>query len=192
MNKRVLLCVSTVLVVSVAGGCGSETPPNATEEQLATTPMPLKLTSDALVEGEPIPAKYTCDGENVSPPLEWSDPPQTTRSFALIVDDPDAAGSAWVHWVLYNIPAEVRFLPESMPSGAELPDGSLHGDNGWGSSAYGGPCPPGGESHRYVFKLYALDVMLDSDSGTNKAALERAMEGHILAQGRMTRRYGRQ
>ena len=120
MNRLVLLSMSIVLIVSVTAGCGSSTPPDATEELPTTTPTPLRLSSGALIQGEPIPTRYTCDGENVSPRLEWSDPPQTTRSFALVVDDPDAAGTTWVHWVLYNIPAEARSLPEGMPAEAEL------------------------------------------------------------------------
>ena len=143
--------------------------------------MPFELTSTAFTPGEPIPRKYTCDGEDISPPLRWSDPPQDTQSFALIDDDPDAPRGTWVHWVLYNLPAETRALPEAVPPDANLPDGSRHGQNTWPRLGYGGPCPPSG-THRYFFKLYALDAVLDLASGASKKQLLRAMEGHILGQ----------
>jgi len=143
--------------------------------------MPFELTSTAFASGEPIPLKYTCDGQDISPPLQWGDPPQNTQSFALIADDPDAPVGTWVHWVLYNLPAETRALPEAVPPDAELPDGSRHGQNSWQRLDYGGPCPPSG-THRYFFKLYALDTVLDLDAGAGKKQVLRAMEGHILAQ----------
>jgi len=142
--------------------------------------MPFELTSTAFGAGDPIPRKYTCDGEDTSPPLQWSDPPQGTQSFALIADDPDAPMGTWVHWVLYNLPASVHALSESVPMDADLPDGSRHGQNGWRRLGYGGPCPPGG-THRYFFKLYALDAQLDLAAGASKEELLQAMEGHILA-----------
>jgi Raf kinase inhibitor-like YbhB/YbcL family protein len=142
--------------------------------------MSFELTSTAFGAGDPIPRKYTCDGEDTSPPLQWSDPPQGTQSFAVIADDPDAPMGTWVHWVLYNLPASIRALPEGVPLDANLPDGSRHGQNGWRRLGYGGPCPPGG-THRYFFKLYALDVQLDLAAGASKEELLQAMEGHILA-----------
>jgi len=153
--------------------------------------MPFILTSSAFAPGEPIPLRYTCDGDDVSPPLAWSDPPQGTQSFALIADDPDAPAGTWVHWVLYNLPAEARELPEAIPPDAELPDGSRHGNNSWRRPGYGGPCPPGG-THRYFFKLYALDTLLDLEAGASKDKLLQAMEGHILAQAELMGVYTRQ
>ena len=153
--------------------------------------MPFELTSTAFAPGEPIPRKYTCDGEDISPPLQWSDPPQGTQSFALINDDPDAPVGTWVHWVLYNLPAKARALPEAIPPDAELPDGSRHGENSWRRMGYGGPCPPSG-THRYFFKLYALDTMLDLAAGASKEQLLQAMEGHILAQTEVMGVYTRQ
>jgi Raf kinase inhibitor-like YbhB/YbcL family protein len=144
--------------------------------------MPFELTSIAFAPGQPIPQKYTCDGQDISPPLQWSDPPQGTQSLALICDDPDAPVGTWVHWVLYNLPAEARALPEAVPPDAELSDGSRQGKNGWGNLGYGGPCPPGGSTHRYFFKLYALDTVLDLEAGASKKQVLQAMEGHILAQ----------
>ena len=140
---------------------------------------PISFTSSAFAHEAPIPVKYSCDGENISPPLAWTDPPDGTESFALINDDPDAPGGVWVHWVLYNIPADARGLQEAVPAQETLSDGSQHGENSWGRRDYGGPCPPGG-THRYFFKLYALDSMLDLGPGADKEALLTAMEGHIL------------
>jgi Raf kinase inhibitor-like YbhB/YbcL family protein len=161
-----------------------------TEESLATEEIPFELTSMEFNYEEPIPIKFSCDGANISPPLQWGDPPEGTLSFALIFDDPDAPAGIWVHWVLYNIPAEARALSEAIPSEAELPDGSRHGLNSFGRMDYGGPCPPGGP-HRYFFKLYALDVMLDLEPGADKEILLQAMEGHILAQAELMGTYAR-
>lgn len=143
--------------------------------------MAFQLTSSAFQPEGSIPAKYTCQGEDTSPPLRWSDPPVETASFALIVDDPDAPMGTWVHCVLYNLPGDVRELAESTLSDANLPDGSRQGNNSWGRTGYGGPCPPSG-THRYFFKLYALDAELDLVEGATKEQLLQAMEGHILAQ----------
>lgn len=142
--------------------------------------MPFQLTSSAFGAGDPIPRKYTCDDHDISPPLEWSDPPQGTQSFALIADDPDAPVGTWVHWLLYNLPAATCALAEAVPPDAELTDGSRHGRNSWGRPSYGGPCPPGG-THRYFFKLYALDTEPELAAGASKEELLQAMEGHILA-----------
>jgi Raf kinase inhibitor-like YbhB/YbcL family protein len=144
--------------------------------------MAFRLTSSAFTPGGSIPSRYTCEGADASPPLEWSDAPEGTRTFALIVDDPDAPDPAkpqrvYVHWVLYNIPASINKLAENSARGA-LPKGSSHGSNDWGKQAYGGPCPPIGR-HRYFFKLYALDSQLSLNNPT-KAQVEQAMEGHIL------------
>jgi Raf kinase inhibitor-like YbhB/YbcL family protein len=153
--------------------------------------MAFKLTSTAFVHEAPIPSKYTCDGEDISPPLEWSDPPADARAFAIIMDDPDAPVGTWVHWVLYDLPAGTRMLPEAVSSDAELPDGSRHGENSWRRTDYGGPCPPSGV-HRYFFKLYALDVALDLDAGATKEELLQAMEGHVLAQTELMGTYTRE
>lgn len=153
--------------------------------------MPFTLTSTAFRPGAPIPRTYTCDDRNISPPLQWNDPPAGVRSFALIMDDPDAPGGVWVHWVLYNLPAEARSLPEAVAPVAARPDGSRQGMNSWPRLGYGGPCPPSG-THRYVFKLYALDTLLDLAANANKAQLLQAMEGHILAQAELIGTYARQ
>jgi hypothetical protein len=139
--------------------------------------MTFTLISSAFAQGQPIPRKYTCDGEDISPPLRWNDPPDGTQSFALIADDPDAPVGTWVHWVLYNLPANGRDLPER----AGLPPGSQEGRNSWKRLGYGGPCPPSG-THRYFFKLYALNTKLNLAAGADKPQLLRAMAGHILTQ----------
>lgn len=139
--------------------------------------MAFEITSPAFSAGQMIPAQYTCDGQDISPPLRWSDAPQGTQSFALIADDPDAPRGTWVHWVLFNLPAEAHELPER----AALPAGSQQGKNSGGRVGYGGPCPPSG-THRYFFKLYALDTTLNLAAGADKEQLLRAMAGHILAE----------
>ena len=152
--------------------------------------MALTLTSIGFDAEGAIPPKYSCDGEDISPALAWSDPPPGTLSFGLILDDPDAPGGTWVHWVLFNIPATARALPEAVPPDTILADGSVHGTSSFNSLGYGGPCPPGG-THRYYFKLYALDAILDLEPAANKADLEAAMENHILARAELMGTYGR-
>lgn len=154
------------------------------------TIMALAITSTAFAGGGPIPARHTCQGEDVSVPLAWKDLPAGTKSLALIVDDPDAPDPAapkrtWVHWVLYNLPATAGGLPEAVD---ELPAGALEGRNDWGRTGYGGPCPPIGR-HRYVHKLYALDTVLPDLGEPTKAELERAMEGHVLAKAELVGTY---
>ncbi len=143
--------------------------------------MTFSFSSPAFGHGQPIPAVYTCKGRNISPPLTWSDLPQGTKSLALIMDDPDAPLGTWVHWVIYNIPPTRTGLEEALPSEERLADGSLQGKNSWRRIGYGGPCPPSG-THRYYFRLYALDSMLSLAPGAMKEQLLQAMQGHILAQ----------
>jgi Raf kinase inhibitor-like YbhB/YbcL family protein len=154
--------------------------------------MSLTITSPAFASGAEIPAVCTCEGADTSPRLEWSGAPDGTKSFALIVDDPDAPDPAapkmtWVHWVLYNLPADTTHLPEAVKPSA-LPGGTLVGTNDWKRSGYGGPCPPIGR-HRYFFKLYALDTTLPDLKSPTKSALEKAMQGHILAETQMIGTY---
>jgi len=148
------------------------------------------LTSTAFNEGEKIPVKYTCDGEDISPPLSWSNAPEGTKSFALISDDPDAPMGIWVHWVIFNIPSDVNNLPEDIPADGILDDGTVHGTNDFRMYGYGGPCPPGG-THRYYFKLYALDTVLDLEPGASKKTLERSIKKHILGQAQLMGTYSR-
>jgi Raf kinase inhibitor-like YbhB/YbcL family protein len=154
--------------------------------------MSLKITSSAFVEGGAIPARYTCEGEDFSPPLAWSGFPVNARTLALIVDDPDAPDPAkpqrvYVHWVVYNIPASVTSLKENASKGG-MPQGALQGKNDWGNAEYGGPCPPIGR-HRYFFKFYALDTEVTGLSAGTKADLERAIKGHVVATGELMGTY---
>jgi len=154
--------------------------------------MPLTLVSAAFSQQGSIPARYTCEGEDISPPLSWSDVPEGTKSFALIVDDPDAPDPqaprmTWVHWVLYNLSATTRELPEGM-SPEVLPAGTKEGQNDWKRTVYGGPCPPIGR-HRYFHKLYALDTVLPDLRKPTKPKLEKAMAGHVLAQAELIGTY---
>jgi Raf kinase inhibitor-like YbhB/YbcL family protein len=144
--------------------------------------MGFAITSNSFSDGETIPEKFTCDGENVSPQLSWSHAPTNTKSFALIVEDPDAPAGTWTHWVLFNIPASERSLTEGTPQTGELPGGEEQGKNDFGKTGYGGPCPPPGNPHRYFFKLYALSSTLNLAPGGSKQDLLHAMEGYILAQ----------
>jgi Raf kinase inhibitor-like YbhB/YbcL family protein len=153
--------------------------------------MVLAVSSPAFQEGGKIPAKYTCEGQDVSPALTWGEPPVDTRSFVLIVDDPDCPGGVFTHWVLLNLPAGSRELAEAVPAKAQLPNGSVQGKNDFGRIGYGGPCPPPGRPHRYRFTLYALDKPLGLKAGASKTKVIGAMQGHILAQGQLTGMYQR-
>jgi Raf kinase inhibitor-like YbhB/YbcL family protein len=150
-----------------------------------------RLTSTAFENGATIPVQYGCAGSDTSPALSWTDPPAGSKSFALIADDPDAPSGTWVHWVLFDLPASTRQLPEDMPKKAELDGGARHGRNDFRRLGYGGPCPPPGPAHRYFFKLYALDAKVGLKPGATKADLENAMKGHILAEAQIVGRYGR-
>ena len=152
--------------------------------------MEIKIKSLAFVPGGKIPGKYTCDGMDISPPLSWTSGPEGTKTFALICDDPDAPMGTWVHWVLFNLPADITELRESVPPEKELENGAKQGMNDFRKIGYGGPCPPGG-THRYFFKLYALDTEINLEAGATKTELLEAMEGHILAEGQMIGRYER-
>lgn len=144
--------------------------------------MTLALTSSAFASGAEIPRQYSCKGADTSPPLAWTGAPAQAASFALIADDPDAPGGTWVHWVLWNAPLSARALPEGVPKREQLDDGSRQGRNSFRKTGYNGPCPPGGQTHRYFFRLYALDVKLDLAPGANRADLDAAMKGHVLGQ----------
>ena len=159
--------------------------PNQTPEKAGGS---ITLTSAAFKEGQPIPRQYTCDGVNVSPPLEWSGVPKTARTVTIIADDPDAPSGTWVHWVLYNLPAENIGMVENLPATENLKAGGFQGKNDFEKIGYGGPCPPSG-THRYFFKIYALDSELPLKAGATKAEVEKAMEGHVVAQGQLMGTY---
>jgi Raf kinase inhibitor-like YbhB/YbcL family protein len=156
-----------------------------------STSMMIKITSPSFAEGQSIPSKYTCDGENLSPPLNWDHVPEATKSLALICDDPDAPAGTWVHWVLYDLPGTTREMSEAVAPKEELPNGAKQGRNDFKQIGYGGPCPPKGQSHRYYFKLYALDNKLGLNSGMTDREVRNAMKGHILGEGSLMGSYKR-
>jgi len=151
----------------------------------------LKLNTTAFRAGAAIPPHYTCSGENSSPFLFWTPPPVGTRSFVLIVDDPDAPGRTWVHWVVYDLPATARQLPEDVPLGETIAGGGKQGINDFPTNGYGGPCPPPGKPHHYFFRLYALDAVLALHSSAQRQEVDKAMKGHILAQTELVGTYKR-
>jgi Raf kinase inhibitor-like YbhB/YbcL family protein len=153
--------------------------------------MAFEIRSTAFPAGDTIPKKYTCDGPDISPPLNWTEPPAGTKSLALIVDDPDAPVGTWVHWVLYNLPTSTRELAEGAHTSETLASGARQGTNDFRKIGYGGPCPPQGLAHRYFFKLSALDTELNLAPGATKKQLEAAIAGHILTQAELIGRYGR-
>lgn len=175
------------------GGNGTPTPrKKATDRGKENGTVSITLSSSAFQDGAAVPRKYTGEGPDVSPPLQWSGVPPGTASLALICDDPDApTARPWVHWVLYNLPATAGELTEGVPTKPVLPDGSLQGRNDFGKSGYGGPLPPPGKPHRYFFRLYALDVKLSLPAGATKAEVEAAMKGHVLAEGVLKGTYQR-
>lgn len=150
----------------------------------------MKIKSTAFENKGMIPGRYTCDGEDISPPLEWHDTPDGTQSFSLICDDPDAPMGTWVHWVVYDIPPNINALPEHTPSENELTNGGKQGRSDFGTIGYGGPCPPSG-THRYFFKLYALDSYVGLHPGATKEQLMKAMKGHILEESTLIGNYRR-
>jgi hypothetical protein len=153
--------------------------------------MAFELQSAAFQPGGAIPVKHTCDGPNVSPRLRWTGPPANTKSFALVVDDPDAPAGTWVHWVLYDIPPTAGQVAEDVAAQDKVAGVGTQGVNDFGKVGYGGPCPPRGPAHRYVFTLYALDAALRLPARQTKAELSRAMEGHLLGRAELIGRYRR-
>jgi Raf kinase inhibitor-like YbhB/YbcL family protein len=182
------------LLMTLATACAKQ-PAATTQNPLpAQSPQPtseaLKLISRAFTEGQPIPRQYSCDGINISPPLEWSGVPKPAKTLAIIADDPDAPAGTWVHWVVYNLPADTIGMVENLPSTEDLKGGGLQGKNDFEKIGYGGPCPPSG-THRYLFKIYALDGDLPLKAGATKTEVEKAMSGHVLAQAQLMGTYHR-
>lgn len=182
------LCVVGLLSLTLAS-CAL--PARRGAPELPEAPATMSLTSPAFAEGAAIPQRFTCDGEDIPPPLSWSDPPEGTRALALVMDDPDAPGGTFTHWLVYDLPASTRALPEGVPAEGELAGGGKQGENDFGRTGYGGPCPPRGEQHRYRFTLYALDAPLDLPPGADRAAVLEAIASHALARGVLTGTYRR-
>jgi Raf kinase inhibitor-like YbhB/YbcL family protein len=188
-----------LVLVGLIAGCEGSSPktPSAASQPAKEVPMAAKITlqSTAFQPNDPVPRRYTGDGEDKSPPLSWSDVPAGTKELALIVDDPDApTKTPWVHWVLYRIPPDLKALPEGIAPSLRVsqPAGLLQGKNSWGKVGYGGPSPPKGHgTHRYFFKIYALDAPVTLEAGADKEALLKAMAGHILAEGEVLGTYKR-
>jgi Raf kinase inhibitor-like YbhB/YbcL family protein len=148
----------------------------------------MSLSSSAFKDGQPIPTQYTCDGKNISPPLAWSGLPVNTQSLLLILDDPDAPSGVWTHWIVYNLPADASELAEDKAPSAP---NAKQGINDFKKPGYGGPCPPGGKAHRYFFKIFALDTMLDLSAGATRKEVDAAMAKHVLAMGQLMGTYQR-
>ncbi|PKL75024.1 MAG: YbhB/YbcL family Raf kinase inhibitor-like protein [Candidatus Melainabacteria bacterium HGW-Melainabacteria-1] len=189
------------LVLSLVIGCeSSETGPEGENQAKASTApeseshaTSFKLASTAFGPEQPIPPRHACTGQDLTPALAWIHIPADTRSLALLLEDPDARikGKPFTHWLIYNIPPEISILPEGLPASETLSLGALQGLNDFGRPGYGGPCPPPGQPHRYVFRLYALDAMLSLQPGVNRAAFEQAIQGHLLAEARLTGSFAR-
>jgi len=177
--KKFAIALILPLIMAACGPGEPDTPLSS---------LSIDLTSPAFAAGETLPSEFTCDGDDISPELNWADPPAGTLSFALIMDDPDAPAGTWVHWVLYNLPADTRGLLEGYTPEA----GAIAGKTSWNRQEYGGPCPPPPTGqHRYFFKLYALDTTLNAGTALNKDELLEQMEGHVLGQGELMGVYER-
>ena len=183
--------VSSILILIILAGCTMEPlpapSPVSTQSQATGVPVAapassMTLSSPAFANGQPIPQKFTCQGENISPSLSWSGVPSGARSLALITEDPDASASPFIHWVIYNIPPILSGLPEKVQPGAQVAGIGVQGPTSFGAPGYGGPCPPSGSPHHYYFKLYALDLDPNLPAGLSAAELQQQMAGHILAQ----------
>mgnify|MGYP001143671478 CR=1 FL=1 len=181
------------LVLAIVGclpiACGT----NQTEapSPKGASEMEIEVSSPAFENGEPIPAKYTADGENVSPPIDIRGVPGETKSIALVCEDPDAPGGTFVHWIVFNLNATQRELPENITDHEALSSGAKLGKNDFGDLGYGGPAPPSG-THRYFFRVYALDTSLTLDSGATRKQLDGAVENHVIAQGELMGTYSRE
>lgn len=189
MRKLVVLLVGAVaMLCSCQGKNREQTAANGIHKEVHK--MEITLKSPAFGQGEPIPEEYTCDGRNISPPLEWSDIPEGAQSLAMIVDDPDAPRGTFNHWIIYSIPPDVPEFTENVEKEKTLPSGARQGVNDAGKIGYTGPCPPSG-THRYFFKIYALDSALDLEPGANRKQIDDALRGKIIAQGELMGTYKR-
>ena len=189
LYKRGSICLVLIFTIWMTG-CRSTSQSAAEITAIKSDLVVLSVSSSAFRDGETIPVKYTCDADNTSPDINWSNIPTGSKSLILIVDDPDAPSGTWVHWVLINIPVDRSGLPEGI-NGSDLSNIGVQGKNSSGKTGYTGPCPPKGNPHRYYFKVYALDTTLNLQTGVKKADVEKSMEGHIIAQGQLMGTYGR-
>lgn len=188
-RRRLLLWAATI--GSLLAACGRSNSADRSSTDITQTPQTFKLTSPAFEADAFIPAEFTCDGADQSPALSWETPPSQTQSLALFVEDPDAPSGTFVHWVVYDLPTQTRSLPAAIPNQPFLTPGGVQSKNDFGQYGYRGPCPPSG-THRYFFKLYAVDIVLDLPPGTPHAKVSAALKGHILAEAELIGRYSRQ
>lgn len=192
MNQKTRFLVFSFAVLSIIWlASASSWAESRTTGRSEGNPAPIQITSPAFSEGAPIPAKYTCDGQDLSPPLRWGGVPQGAKSLTLICEDPDAPVGIWVHWLLYDLPPSITELPQGIPPKKIVLRGAKQGKNDFGRLGYGGPCPPRGSPHRYFFRVFALDAELPLSPGLSKRDLLQAMEGHILAEGALMGIYQR-
>jgi Raf kinase inhibitor-like YbhB/YbcL family protein len=182
-----------LILILLSAGCKMKAEQGQTSNSADTilTKSKMIITSTAFHNDSTIPQKFTCQGEDISPALAWSGAPDGTQCFALLCEDPDAPGGTYIHWVIYNIPATERGLAENFPKRDKLPNGTRQGTNDFKQMGYGGPCPPPGKAHRYYFKLYALDAMINIPGEATRDQLLNAMHGHILAEGETMGTYAR-
>lgn len=185
LRESVIGIMTFLVLVIFVSGCASETGNKTTGGN-----NQLKIVSSAFNQGETIPSKYTADGADMSPPLSWSSVPEGTKSFAIILVDLDAPGGEFVHWILFNLPVNVKEIHEGIPNQGTLENGAKQGKNDFGKIGYSGPSPPSG-THRYLFKLYALDSELNLDAGVSKGDFIKAMEGHTIDVAQLTGKYGK-
>ena len=186
LEKSIILFFYLIFLVSCKGSA-ENSQNNSTGNKPSSVKIDLKLISSDFKEGEAIPKKYTGEGEDMPPALKWNKPPEGTKSFVIICDDPDAPAGDWIHWILFNIKPDVTDLKGRIVP----PDGSIHGKNSWGRTCYNGPMPPKGKTHRYFFRIYAMDILLNFDEIPDKKTILKYMEGHILAEGRLMGTYRR-
>ncbi len=193
MRISVIIFLSLLLLIVAVPVASCAKPPSLQEKgpPLKGGEPSLSVTSPAFADGARIPVKYTCDGQNISPPLEWSQVPAATAAFVLIMDDPDAPMGVFTHWVIFNLPSDARSLSEAIPQGEELASGALQGKNSLGKIGYFGPCPPSGPTHHYRFTVYALDTPLALAAGASKEQVLAAIQGKVLAQGQLIGTYQR-
>ena len=191
--KWLFWSVTLVMIVATAfSACVShQTTPTETGNPPQEAEMVLSVTSPAFEEGQAIPDNYTCEGQNISPPIYWSQVPAGTESLALILEDPNAPSGTFTHWVIFNIPADSTSLPEAVPTQETLASGAVQGNNSFSKVGYGGPCPPSGSPHHYRFTVYALDKVLNLKPGASKDQLLDVMVGNILGQGQLIGTYQR-
>lgn len=190
MHKLLYILFLSLILFVACKQKYSDTPQNQNSKNTERKNDEMKITSASFEEGGMIPSKYTCDGQNISPQLSWTGIPKGTKSVALLCDDPDAPVGDWVHWLIFNIPPLLTDLKENIHIGKNLENGAIQGLNDFKKNGYGGPCPPG-ETHRYFFKLYALDSILTEDPNMTKAKFLKEISGHILGEAQLMGKYKR-